>query len=111
MSKVILLRRNGNAGDYAEGNEGTVIEDSYFQVTDALFDSFQGNSRVESRWTIRQIVPDGTSPDYKDADGPDRLLSDVTESNNAQSRERVDATEEFTASDYGYEDDFATDLP
>lgn len=110
MAKIILLRRNGNAGKYAEGREGAVIEDSYFQVTDALFESFQGKSRLASRWTGRQVIPDGTSPNLKDADGIDRLLSDITESDNVSPVERPDGTEEFTAADYGYKDDFATDL-
>ena len=108
--KTILLRRNGNTGEYAEGNQGTVLQDSYFQVTDELFDDFLDAS-VESRWTGSEIAPDGTSPDYKDAVGDGRILTDVTESDNVRPVDRPDVAVEFTAADYGYKDDFATDLP
>lgn len=111
MAKIVLMQRFGNEPPFAEGNEGKVIEESSYQVSEELHAALLTSNKVTSKWTGNQILQDGAGPDYKDASGADRLLSDIFESNNMTKNPTPDLTLTFTAADYGYQDDFSTDLP
>lgn len=110
MAKIVFIERLGNAGQYDEGNAGKLIEASSYQIADALYADLLAASKVTSKWTGAQIYQDGEGPDYKDAKGSNRLLSDLYESDNMTKNPAADFSFSFTAADYGYKDDFSTDL-
>lgn len=112
MSKIVRLIRNGNEGPFAEGNEGTVLEDGYFRVTESVFNDLATADLVDSFWTGKKIVPDGTSPKFKDVIGQLAILTGVTAGFGLGNKSSVvDKIIHFTAADYGYKDDHETDLP
>lgn len=110
MAKLIRTKRLGNSGQYDEGSAGNLLIEGDFQVTDALHVALRDAVLVTSKWTGAKVIQDGEGPDYKNAKGADRLLSDLFESDNIDKVGTVDLEISFTAADYGYKDDFATDL-
>lgn len=110
MAKIVFIQRFGNAGQFDEGNAGRSLEESSYQVSDALYTDLQNAAKVTSKWTGAQIYQDGEAPDYKDAKGSNRILSDLYESDNMTKNPAADFSFQFTAADYGYKDDFSTDL-
>lgn len=112
MSKIVRVIRNGNEAPHAEGNEGTVMDDGYFRVTESAFNDLTTADLVTSFWTGKLIVPDGSSPKFKDATGQLAILTRVFEGFSLGNKSSViDGTITFTASDYGFKDDFGTDIP
>ena len=108
--KIIRTKRLGNGGQYDEGSDGDLLEEGDFRVTDALHVAIRDAVRVTSKWTGAKVIQDGEAPDSKDAKGPDRLLSELFESDNIGKVETADMEISFTSADYGYKDDFETDL-
>lgn len=109
--KIVRLQRFGNKGQYSEGSENRILEESYFEVAENVFTEFQSRDLVLSLWTRNWIVPDGEAPQYKNAVGPDAVLTLITESDNIPGASVIDRNIEFTGADYGYKDDFSEDLP
>ncbi len=109
--KIVRLQRYGNKGIYSEGNENRILEESYFEVSENEFVEFQSRDLELSFWTRNLIIPDGEAPRLKNAVGPDAVLTLVTESDNIPGASVIDRNVEFTGADYGYKDDFETDLP
>lgn len=110
MAKIVFIERLGNPEPYDEGNAGRVLHEATFRVTDALHADLVAADKVTSKWTGDPILQDGTAPDYKDADGADRVLSELHESANLADKGTPDLTLAYAAAGYGYEDDFSTDL-
>ncbi len=111
MAKVIRTKRLGNGGQYDEGSSGKLLVEGDFRVTDSLYIAIRDATLVTSKWTGAKVLQDGEAPNFKDAKGSNRLLSDLFESDNIKKVETVDLEVSFTAADYGYKDDFETDLP
>ena len=114
MAKIIRFVRVGNRGSFDEGqgDAGNVLEESFFTIRENVRFALQTIDLVKSFWTNNLIVPDGTGPKYRDATGPDAVLTRVTESDVLQARASItDVVIEFEAADYGFKDDFETDLP
>lgn len=112
MSRIVRVIRKGNEAPFAEGNEGTVFDDGYFSIRDTVFQDLKTGDLVKSFWTGRMIVPDGKGPKWKDATGQFAIMTKVFESDTVSNGASVvDATVNFTASDYGFKDDFGTDIP
>lgn len=110
--KIVQLRRMGNEGPFAEGNQGTLMEESWFTVNESTWNDLQTGDMVTSFWTSRRIVPDGSAPKHKDAAGQFAILTRVTESNVLSAKSSIaDVQINFTAADYGWKDDFETGLP